>query len=216
MRNPLKQLSPRISASFAINKHLSLNANTGIYYQLPAYTIMGYRDNNGVPVNMESGLRYIRNDHLVAGMEWASSKNSRITLEGFYKCYHYYPFSLRYEINLANLGSDFGVIGNEPVRSTGRGRAYGIELMAQQKLFKGFYGIAAYTLSWSEFTDKNNLYVPSSWDTRNILNLVAGKRYKRNWETGINFRFQTGLPITPYDYDRSALVANWDINPAPL
>ena len=31
-----------------------------------------------------------------------------------------------------------------------------------------------------------------------IVNLTLGKRFGRNWEAGINWRFQTGLPFTPF------------------
>ena len=38
-----------------------------------------------------------------------------------------------------------------------------------------------------------------------------GKQFKRNWELGVNWRFQAGLPFTPFS-DQSALVANWNVN----
>ena len=66
--------------------------------------------------------------------------NTKITVEGFYKIYSDYPFLVRDSISLANLGSDFGVIGNEPVESISEGQSYGVEFLAQQKLSKGFYG----------------------------------------------------------------------------
>jgi len=64
-----------------------------------------------------------------------------LSAEGFYKVYNKYPFLVRDSISLANLGSNFGVIGNEEVVSTSKGRSLGIEVLAQQKLYKGFYGI---------------------------------------------------------------------------
>ncbi len=38
-----------------------------------------------------------------------------------------------------------------------------------------------------------------------------GKKFRREWEVGINWRFQSGLPFTPFD-DNSSLRANWDVN----
>jgi hypothetical protein len=38
-----------------------------------------------------------------------------------------------------------------------------------------------------------------------------GKKFGKNWEAGVNWRFQSGLPFTPFS-DQSALVANWDVN----
>ena len=69
------------------------------------------------------------------------------------------------------------------------GRTYGIELLAQQKLQSNFYGIMSLTYYKSEFKDKNDLYVPSSWDNRFILNLTAGKKFNRNIEIDVNLDF---------------------------
>ena len=211
MSNPLDQLSPRFSLAFALNERFSFNFNTGIYYQLPPYTVLGYQE-EGVFVNKANGIRYVRNDHLVAGLEFNTASSSKITLEAYYKNYHDYPFLLRDSLTLANLGGDFGVIGNEPAVPRSDGRSYGLELLFQQRLYQGFYGIASYTLGWSEFEDKNGNYVPSSWDARHITNLTLGKRFKGNWEVGIAWRFQSGLPYTPFDEFTSSLVSNWNRN----
>ena len=213
MNNPLEQFSPRASASFALNPNFSINASAGVFYQLPAYTILGYRESN-VLVNKENDVSFIRANHLVGGVEWNTSSSARITLEGYYKKYSAYPFLLRDSISIANLGGDFGIIGNEPVVSDAEGRSYGMELLLQQRLFKGFYGILAYTLGWSEFLDGDE-YLPTSWDSRHIVNLTLGKRFKNNWEAGLNWRFQTGLPFTPFS-DDSSLVLNWDRNNAGI
>lgn len=210
MSNPLDQFSPRLSLSYNFNERLAVNFNTGIYYQLPPYTLLGYQE-DGVFVNRDNGAKFIRNGHLTAGLEWNTASDARITLEGYYKKWNDYPFLLRDSLTLANLGGDFGVLGNEPSVPRSDGRSYGLELLLQQRLYKGFYGIFSYTLGWSEFEDKNGVFVPSSWDARHIVNLAMGKKFKRDWEVGVNWRFQSGLPFTPFS-DASALRANWDVN----
>lgn len=210
MANPLEQFSPRLSLSWAMTDKLSFNANVGRYFQLPPYTILGYRENYRF-VNRDNGVGFIRNDQFVAGFEYNTAANSRLSVEAYYKGYDNYPFLLRDSLTLANLGGDFGVIGNEPAESRSAGRTYGIEFLFQQRLYKGFYGIAAYTLGWSEFEDRNGDLKPSAWDARHIVNLTLGKRFGNNWEAGINWRFQTGLPFTPFSED-SDLTQNWDVN----
>ncbi|MBR9920235.1 MAG: TonB-dependent receptor [Bacteroidetes bacterium] len=210
MGNPLDQFSPRFSMSYALTERLSANFNVGRYFQLPPYTVMGYQEDN-VLVNRENGLSFIRTDHLVGGLEYNTSSNTRFTIEGYYKWYDNYPFLLRDSVTLANLGGDFGVIGNEPVVSKSKGETYGLELLVQQRLYRGFYGIAAYTLGWSKFEDKEGMLVPSSWDARHIVNLTVGKKFGKDWEAGVNWRFQTGLPYTPFD-PSSSLVNSWNVN----
>lgn len=216
MRNPLDQFSPRFSLSYNFAPKLSFNANVGRYYQLPAYTVLGFRDNAGNLVNRDNGVKYIGVDHYVAGFEYFGTKNFRSTFEGFYKNYFQYPFLLDQGVSLANLGSDFGVIGNAPATSTNNGRSYGLEYLAQQKLNKGFYGIFSYTWVRSEFQDAAGEFIPSAWDNRNIFTLTGGKIFKKNWELGVRYRYVGGAPITPYDPTLTLTRAVWDVQQRPV
>ena len=212
MMNPFNQLSPSFSINYRITPSFALNANVARYHQLPSYTILGYRDMAGDLVNKSNNLSYIQADHFVFGAEYLTKLNSRFTLEGFFKKYDKYPFSIKDSISLANVGSDFGIVGNEAVSSNSKGRTYGAEFLYQQKLFKGFYAILAYTFVVSEFKDKNNLYVPTAWDSKNIVSFTGGKRFKKGWEVGFRWLFSGGSPYTPYDVETSTLKQNWDIN----
>ncbi len=211
MSNPLKQLSPRFSLSYSILPDFNFNANVGIYYQLPPYTSMGFQNNQGQFVNKQNDLTYINNKQVVAGFDYNTSFNTQFSIEGFWKQYDNYPFLLNDSISLANQGGDFGVIGAEPVNSSSEGRAYGVEFMAQQKLYKGFYGILAYTYVRSEFTDGTGKYQPSSWDNKHLVSITAGKKFNKNWEIGVKWRLRGGEPYTPYDVEKSSLVQNWQV-----
>lgn len=212
-QNPLNQISPRASLSYQIKPNLFWTANAGIYYQKPPYTALGYRNNEGDLENQLNDIRYIRSSQLITGIERViPDKSRRFSIEGFYKHYSNYPSSIRNGIALANLGADFGVIGNEPVRSDSEGRAYGLEFLAQQRLYNNFYGIAAVTLVRSEFTNPNTEgFIPSAWDSRFIVSLTAGKRFGKNWELGTRWRYLGGLPFTPIDVENSSLRDLWDL-----
>ena len=212
--NPLEQFSPRVSLSYKINPQFALNFNSGIYYQLPAYTALGFMENGSL--TNKNSLKYIRNLHFVGGVEYNGNNNLRLTVEGYYKKYKNYPFSLRNQISLANVGGNFGVVGNEPLDSRGFGETYGIEFLAQKRTVNNFYGIMAYTFGYSKFSNAAGNLLPSSWDSRHIVAVTAGKYLNRNWNLGARFRMQSGLPETPYDLQRSALVNIWNISNGPL
>lgn len=211
MSNPLEQFSPRFSLSYNLTPELTFNANVGRYFQLPPLTVFGHRDNMGQLVNRDNQITYITNDHLVAGFQYIFPKNTKVSVEGFYKWYDQYPFSLRDSISLANQGADFGVIGNEPVVSIGTGRAYGLEFLWQRKLYNGLFGIAALTLVRSEFGDAEGNLAPSSWDNGYIFSLTLGKKFAKNWEFGTRFRALGGTPFTPFDRETSSLRQVWDV-----
>ncbi len=212
MKNPFKQISPRASITYNISEKLSLNFNSGIYYQLPAYTVLGYRDSNNLLVNKLNGIKYISSKHLVVGTEYNTMTNTRIAVEGFYKFYNNYPFLTNDSVSLANLGGDFGVIGNEPAISNSEGKSYGIEFLIQQKYFKGFYGLASVTLYRSLFENRDKVLIPSAWDNQIVIAITAGKKIGKTWEIGAKWRFSGGTPYTPYDVSRSSLVSVWDIS----
>ena len=212
MQNPLNQFLPRVSLAYELTNKLIINASAGMYSQLPTYTILGYRDTENNLVNKNNGLKYLQANHLVSGFEYAPNSSSKISVEGFYKTYKNYPFSIRNQISLANLGADFGVVGNEEVTSTSEGRAYGFEFFSQKKSYSGLYGILSYTFVISEFKDNLNNYIPSTWDNKHLLTVTGGKKLKRNWEIGGKFRLVGGRPYTPYDIDASSEIANYDVS----
>ena len=211
MVNPLNQFSPRFSASYQFAKGWFMNFNAGRYYQLPAYTTLGFRDNGGRLVNDSLGIKYISCDHLVLGLEYQYRANAMISLEGFYKYYQNYPLSLYDSVSLASKGSDFGIVGDEPVTPSSKGRAYGFEVLFRDiNLFK-FNVIISYTFVRSEFTNYYGAYIPSAWDNRNLLNLTVSRKFKYNWQVGIKYRYAGGAPYTPWDYNKSSLVAAWNV-----
>ncbi len=210
MENPLDQFSPRFSASYALTPKLSANFSTGIFYQHPPYIVLGYRDTDSQEL-VNQNLTYIQNRQIVGGFAYLTEKNTKISIEGYYKMYDNYPFLTRDSISLANLGGDFGIIGNEPAIPISEGRAYGIEFLLQQRLYKGFYGIIAYTLGRSEFTNGDSEFVPSAWDSRHIISLTGGKKFGKDWEIGARWRFTSGAPYTPANVSVSSLQSVWDV-----
>ena len=214
-QNPLKQLSPRFSASFDLNEKWSLNANWGIYYQLPSYTIMGYKNKDDVFINKMNGIRYIQAIHYISGVSYLPNKNTKLSLEGFLKNYNYYPFLLNDSISLAFKPIDYGSVGNEPANSTSEGRAFGTEFLLQTTLSQTINILVAYTYSISQFKDKLGDYRSTSWDNRHIFNLTASKKFNKHWNFAMKWRFAGGLPYTPYDLNRSAQIAAWDIQNRP-
>ena len=216
MSNLLDQFSPRFSASYMLLKDFYLNFNTGRYYQLPPYTTLGYRNSAGSLVNRQNGLTYISADHYVGGIEWRPTNSSRLTLEGFYKFYHNYPFSVTDSISLSGKGADFGTFGDEEVLSIAKGRAYGVELLYRSKEFFGGNLIVSYTFVRSETQAfrhsslENGDWIPTAWDNRHLLNILALREFKNNWRVGLKWRFVGGAPYTPYDLLESSYVVAWD------
>lgn len=216
MNNPVKQISPRLSLSYGLTESLFINGNIGRYYQLPAYTTLGYKNNDGTLVNRHNGLSYIRSDQVVAGLEYRVGKNARITAEGFYKKYDNAPLSLTDSIPLACKGVDYGASGNEAASSSSEGRAYGTELMIRWYGSGKFTMLASYTWYRSEFRNpKTRKFIPTAWDNRHLVTVSGTYKFKYNWDFGLKFRLMGGAPYTPYDEYTSSVVTAWNASSRP-
>ena len=209
-KNTLISFSPRLSLSYSFAPEWSFNANGGIYNQLPSLTILGYSTAN------RNTAKFTECTQLVAGVKKDFTKtNTSVSLEGFYKNYDNAPMSINYGVALANLGADFGVVGNESVSYESNGLSYGSEFFLQQKLYKGMYGLLSYTWFRSFYEDSESNLIASSWDSRHVVSLTGGKKFNNGLEIGARFVFSGGLPYTPY-LSQSFLVENWNVFNRPI
>ncbi len=211
MKNPLNQISPRLSASYELSEKWDINANIGRYASQPAYTTMGFKNNAGEFVNRNEQLKYIISNQAIAGFEYRPVDNMRLSVEGFYKQYSHYPFSVIEGVSIASKGADYGQVGDEEIISTGKGKAYGVEFLFKIVELKNLNLTSTYTYFRSEFTDKNNIYRPSSWDTRHMLNLISSYKFKKNWNIAMRWRFIGGAPYSPIDMEKSTIREAWNI-----
>lgn len=211
MNQMLKQFSPRVSAIWQFTPNMSANLSAGKYYQLPAYTTMGYKTNQTF-INRINHLTYIEARHYIAGLEWKPGTNMRISLEGFIKKYDHYPFSVSDSVSLASKGGSYGVFGDEEVTSTSFGEATGLELLIRHKSNNKLSYIISYTFVRSKFSDYKDDLVPSAWDSKHLITTTINKGLPNNWDIGIKWRLTGGLPYTPYDFEKSSLVQAWNAN----
>ncbi len=216
MQNPLNQFSPRMSASYVLSDKLDLNANFGRYAMQPAYTTLGFRYATGGPlVNQNENLKYVTSNQAIVGIEYRPVEKMRFTVEGFYKQYQNYPLSVSDGLSIASKGTDYGQIGDEEIISTGKGRAYGVEFLNKIMEWKNLNITSTYTFFRSEFTDKNDVYRPSSWDTRHLLNLISSYKFGKSWNIAMRWRYVGGAPYSPIDYEKSGNRVAWSITNQP-
>jgi len=196
----VSNFSPRLSLSYEFLEDWRISATTGRYFKIAPYTILGFRDSNGILSNKDSD--YTQSEHYVIGLQHYLNPAASVSLEGFYKKYSNYPVSVLDQISLANKGADFEVLGNEDVETIGNGRSYGLEFQYQQKLLNNFYSIFSYTYFFSEFTGfETDIYTPSVWDSRHLISFVGGYKLKKNWEISSRYRFAGQTPYVPTNLD---------------
>lgn len=208
------QLSSRLSLSYRLTDGLYLSGNAGLYYQLPPYTGLGFKDNNEAWVNKY--LRYMSVSQESLGLSWHPGNTFELSAEGFYKQYDKIPFSIADGIPLACKGNDYGVIGNEALSSTAQGRAYGIEILMKWLIAKKLNLASSFTLFKSEYrNNKQSEYIASAWDNRYIFNMSGTYNFPHNWSLGMKISCIGGAPYTPYDVEKSSLLTAWNAQGRP-
>lgn len=210
MKELWRQLSPRLSVSYRLVDGLTLSGHVGLYYQLPSYTALGFKGEDGDYVNRH--LDYISVSQESLGLSWTPNENMELSVEGFYKLYGHMPFSLSDQIPLSCKGNDYGTIGNEALSSEAKGRSYGVELMFKWLLAQKLNLSSSLTIFKSEFKDgEQGSYVPSAWDNRFILNMSGTYNFPKHWSLGAKVSCIGGSPYTPYDVEKSSLVEAWNV-----
>ena len=203
MKELWKQLSPRLSLSYELTQQWTLSGNAGLYYQLPPYTALGFKDNDGLYAN--KNLKYMQVMETSLGLDWHLQDRLMISAEGFFKRYSRMPLSLRDDIALACKGDDYGTVGNEALIPTARGRAYGVETMLRWQIPERFNFVSSLTVFRSEYNS-----IASAWDNRFILNVSGTYNLPHRWSIGGKLSYIGGAPYTPYDEEKSSLVEAWN------
>jgi outer membrane receptor for ferrienterochelin and colicin len=199
-------LSPRLKGQYRLNDRLSLHAGAGQFYQNPEFIFITSHPSN------KDNLQDIRCDHLIAGITYLITPDTRFTLEGYYKRYDTYPVSADsgYEmISMANSGAEYGSnIQAERLVSEGQGKTHGIELTLHKKLVEKLYGLITYSYSIIQHKALDEIYRDGAFDNRHVFNCILGYRKSKSWEFSAKWRYAGGVPYTPYDIQASIAAGN--------
>jgi TonB family protein len=175
--------APRLTARYDLSNQLTFKGGVGLFYQQP--TIEESDKVFGNP-----NLKDERAIHYSAGVEWKPLKHIILDATGFYK-----DMSNMVSTTQSSLNNDSSAARYD---NNGKGRAYGLELVAKHELTKKFTGWLAYTLMRSERMDSGTDYWRLfQYDQTHILTVVGSYQLPRNWQIGGRFRYVTGDPATP-------------------
>lgn len=178
-------VDPRLLVRVPINPMWTLKAGAGATHQSPA-------DPDIDPVFGNPNLGPLRAWQYSAGAEIEVTGVTHLDVVGFYK-------------DVAHLPSPSGALVErdgqlvpEVLSGRGHGRVYGLEVMAEQRLWKGLSGWVSYTLSRAERTDaetqRTRLF---DFDQTHILSAVLMLDLPRDWDLGVRWRLVSGNPTTP-------------------
>ena len=193
----LSRWSPRAGLLLKVRHNLDLSASAGMYYQMPPLLAT-----DSVPQN--ANLRPIRSDHYVVGATYFPRPDLKLTVEAYRKRYKDYPVSTQVPaLTIADLGDQFDAGYLMPLANSGRGRASGIELYAQKKLTRVFWGQVSYAYSRTEQQALDGIWRPGYFDLPHALAVTGGWKAGHGLELSTKFSATSGRPDIPFDIDES-------------
>lgn len=173
-------VEPRLAILAAPIERLQLRAAVGLYRQSPAAADLSAAFGN-------PRLPNARALHVVAGTAIDLSKTLSLDLTGFFTRSH----------ALAMRSAAAAPLPAELLEASGRGRAYGLQVLLRQAEWKSLFGWVAYTFMRSERRDRPSAdWRLSDFDQTHVLTLVAGYALPLGFELGARFRLASGFPRT--------------------
>lgn len=186
-----KSIQPRLSARYQLTDDIALKASytkmNQYIHLLSSYTITLPTD---IWVPATDRIKPMRSHQYSIGGYYTGIKGWEFSMEGYYKDMRNV---LEYKDGSTFLGSSHNW---EEKVEMGRGRAYGLELMAQKTLGKTT-GWIAYTLAKSErkFDEKGinrGRWFPYRYDRRHHINLTVNHKFSDRIDVGASWEFYTG------------------------
>lgn len=171
-------ISPRLSGSFSITKHSSINFAAGIFYQDPLLTDIADQP-SGIILKNEKAIQYI------LGYKNYFASDLKLVVEAYYK-------------QLDNLVTR-PFSGQVILINNGTGYAYGIDVSLTKRLSQKYYGQLGYSFSQSKRNDNNGQGEYNyTYSQPHIFSLLASYKPGNKWIFSTKFRYATGRPTDNY------------------
>lgn len=187
-------LEPRFSARFLINRQVSIKTS---YARMSQYvhqlneSYINLPTDTWMPVSRK--LKPMISDQIALGGYYDTpGKAYSFSIEGYYKWMNHL---MEYKDNYRFLPASTGW---EDKLTQGKGRSYGVELIARKESGK-ITGWAGYTLSWNDrrFADINKgERFPAKFDNRHKFNIVANWKVSPKVELTGSWTYTTGNRVT--------------------
>lgn len=223
-------LTPRLSASYAIDLLTTLRAAFGVYYQSPGYEkLLDRQTFFDLTSPRIAELRAERSTHYVLGLDRFLTDEWQVRVEAYYKSFGDLIVQEKLAgtkyISAPRVDGDrrYASGWEEPVAIPGdsltsipvnaaTGEAYGVELLLQKigsnrdSPLSGWFG---YTLAWAK-RYREGVTFPFNFDQRHTFNLVLNYKLNHWLELGSNFQLGSGFPYTPAVGYNPIVVMNTD------
>ena len=209
--NSFSQVEPRLGWKLNMEKGQAIFAGAGLHSSTqPMYTYFYHQyDSLGNKEYHNMDMDFTKSLHTGIGYEKAFKKSLSLKMEAYYQYLYNVPVTVDSSaFSLINMGSGFARFFPEPLKNTGTGTNYGVELTLQKYFDKSFFFLLSATVYDSKYVASDGVERNTSYNGTYIANLLAGKDFKLSEKQSISLGFKmTFAGGKRYGYVDSAATA---------
>ena len=196
LSNSFSIAEPRIGWKLNMRNGQSLSIGAGMHSMAqPMYTYLYHQLDSitGEKVYHNKNMDFSRAIHSAIGYEKAFKKSLNLKIEGYYQYLYNIPVTVdSSSFSLINMGSGFARFFPEPLKNTGTGYNYGVEITLQKFFDKAFFFMFSGTLYDSKYYGSDGNLYNTSYNGNYIANLLGGKEFK----LGEKHTLSVGVKVT--------------------
>lgn len=181
LNNSMSLFEPRLGWRMNLKNGQALFTGAGMHSQTqPMYTYFYQQaDSLGNTYLHNKNMDFSRSLHSGIGYEKAFKKSLSLKMEAYYQYLYHVPVTIdSSSFSLINMGSGFARFFPEPLKNTGTGENYGLELTLQKYFDKSFFFLISGTIYDSKYTGSDHVTRNTSYNGNYVANLLGGKEFK--------------------------------------
>lgn len=211
--NNSSALEPRASLSYTQKRH-TFTLGYGLHSQtqpMPVYLYQKTRADGSID-QTNRDLGFTKAHHFVLGYQWKFADDWRVKFETYYQSIYNAPvdnFASGYSV--LNEGADFIFNDRAGLVNKGKGSNTGIEMTIEKLFSKGYYLLTTVSLFNSKYKGSDGIERNTTFNTKNIFNVLGGKEWKigKNKQNALTFdtrlTYSGGKYFTPVNLAASKL-----------
>ncbi|MCE6989626.1 TonB-dependent receptor [Dyadobacter sp. CY323] len=173
-------LEPRAGLQYTFGQGQSLSVGYGLNSQAQnIYTYFIQTPTESGSAFTNKNLDFTKSHHVVLSYENRLTENLLLKVEPYFQSVYNVPVESRPStFSVLNTGNSFGPPDRDSLANEGSGRNLGIEMTLERYFNQGYYFLLTTSLFDSKYKGSDKIERNTAFNTRYVLNVLAGKEIK--------------------------------------
>lgn len=176
LNNSFSPIEPRLGFKWKLKKQQSLGLAVGLHSQLQSPYLYFY-SSDGINLSNKN-IDFTKSQHYVISYDKIMGNNLRLKAEAYYQYLYDVPVTIQpSSFSLINTGVGFVRFFPDPLKNTGTGENYGIELTLEKFFSKNYFFLLTGSLFESKYTGSDGVKRDTDFNGNYALNMLFTKEF---------------------------------------